>query len=431
MDSEHQNSEWINTTIESIAIKLAMGPFGSDIKSSNFVEKGVPIIRGGNLVGGKFHEDNFVYLTEEKADSLKNSNAFPRDIVFTHRGTLGQVGIIPKKSKYPRYVVSQSQMKLTCDPKRADPKFVYYYFLSPIGQNELLSNTSTTGVPAISRPLSSLKKVKISLPPLKMQKQIVSVLSSLDDKIEINTRMNKVFEETARALFHRWFVEFEFPDEKGRPYKSSGGKMVESEMGSVPEGWRVGKIGDVVKILGGSTPSTKNSYYWENGKNPFCTPKDLSTLNSTMLLETERHITDEGVQNISSKQLPIGTLLLSSRAPVGYLAISSVPVSVNQGFIALVCDEKISNIYLLQWLHENMEIIKGRANGSTFQEISKKNFRTIPFLIPTSEILNCFNLIANPIYTKIESLTKEMNNLSLFRDSLLPKLMNGEIKIEY
>jgi len=199
----------------------------------------------------------------------------------------------------------------------------------------------------------------------------------------------------------------------------------------VPEGWRVGKIGDVVKILGGSTPSTKNSYYWENGKNPFCTPKDLSTLNSTMLLETERHITDEGVQNISSKQLPIGTLLLSSRAPVGYLAISSVPVSVNQGFIALVCDEKISNIYLLQWLHENMEIIKGRANGSTFQEISKKNFRTIPFLIPTSEILNCFNLIANPIYTKIESLTKEMNNLSLFRDSLLPKLMNGEIKIEY
>ncbi|MDD3043816.1 MAG: restriction endonuclease subunit S, partial [Methanosarcinaceae archaeon] len=213
-------NEWTETKIEDIVTSISMGPFGSDIKTSNFVSDGVPIIRGGNLVDGKFHDEDFVYLTEEKADSLKNSNAFPEDIVFTHRGTLGQVGLIPHDSKYPRYVVSQSQMRITCDKTKTDPKFVYYFFLSPIGQNELLSNTSTTGVPAISRPLSSLKKVIIPLPPLPVQKKIAAILSSLDDKIELNTRMNNVLEEIARALFRRWFVEFEFPNAEGKPYKS-------------------------------------------------------------------------------------------------------------------------------------------------------------------------------------------------------------------
>jgi len=311
-----------------------------------------------------------------------------------------------------------------------DTDYLFLYYLLKFNKHKIESMGSGTTFKEVSGEV--MKKIEVLVPKDKKEQILIGkILSSLDDKIELNTCMNKVLEETARALFHRWFVEFEFPDAECRPYKSSGGKMVESEMGSVPEGWVVGTIDDVVKISGGSTPSTKNPNYWENGKNPFCTPKDLSSLNSTILLDTERHITDEGVQSISSKQLPIGTLLLSSRAPVGYLAISLVPVSVNQGFIALVCDEDISNIYLLQWLRENMKIIKGRANGSTFQEISKKSFRTIPFLIPTNEILNSFNSMVNPIYKKIAILTKEMNDLSLLRDSLLPKLMSGETEFEY
>jgi type I restriction enzyme S subunit len=203
--------------------------------------------------------------------------------------------------------------------------------------------------------------------------------------------------------------------------------MVESEMGMVPEGWRVGTIGEIAEIKGGSTPDTTNSLYWENGQNPFCTPKDLSTLNSPILLDTERHITNEGVHSISSKQLPAGTLLLSSRAPVGYLAISSIPISVNQGFIAMICDEYISNVYLIQWLRENMDIIEGRANGSTFQEISKRNFRTIPFLIPSIDVLTQYNSVVKPLYNQITTLTKEMTSLSGLRDTLLSKMMTGDI----
>ena len=182
-------------------------------------------------------------------------------------------------------------------------------------------------------------------------------------------------------------------------------------------------MGDVVQIFGGSTPNTKNLDYWENGEHPFCTPKDLSTLSTSILLDTERHITDKGVQTISSKQLPPGTLLLSSRAPVGYLAISAVPISVNQGFIAMVCNETISNVYVLQWIQENMDEIKGRANGSTFLEISKRNFRGIPFLIPAEPVLSSYNRSVKPLYDFVENIARENVRLRTLRDELLSKLM--------
>lgn len=427
--------EYSVPTLSSIILESKDGEWGKEEPFENSTE--MIVIRGTD-----FDKIQLGCIDEIPRRYIKSNIALrkslkPNDILIeTAGGTKDQPTgktIIIKPS-----VLKKSDLPVTCasfsrfiriDSTKADPNFVFrkLQFMHKYGIMAKY-NVQHTGLSRFQWTNFSNYE-PFELPSLPIQKKIASVLASLDNKIEINTRINKVLEDIARALFHRWFVEFEFPDAEGRPYKSSGGKMVESEMGSVPAGWVVETINDVVKISGGSTPSTKNPKYWEQGKNPFCTPKDLSTLNSTILLDTERHITDEGVQSISSKQLPKGTVLLSSRAPVGYLAISSVPVSVNQGFIALVCDEDVSNNYLLQWLRENMEIIEGRANGSTFQEISKKNFRTIPFLIPANEILNWYNSIANPIYKKITILTKEMNDLSLLRDSLLPKLMSGELSV--
>ena len=142
-----------------------MGPFGSDIKTDNFVDTGVPVIRGGNLTHG-FVDDNFVFVSEAKADELRNANAFPGDIVITHRGTLGQVGMIPLTSRHRRYVVSQSQMLLSVNPELASPRYLFDYLRSPTGQHALLANTSQTGVPAISRPTTSLKAIRLLLPPI-------------------------------------------------------------------------------------------------------------------------------------------------------------------------------------------------------------------------------------------------------------------------
>jgi type I restriction enzyme S subunit len=197
----------------------------------------------------------------------------------------------------------------------------------------------------------------------------------------------------------------------------------------VPKGWRISKIGDVVKIVGGATPSTKNPQFW-NGAISFATPKDLAPLTSPILLETERRITDAGLKNISSGLLPKGTVLLSSRAPIGYLAIAEIPVAVNQGFIAMICNGDLPNYYVLTWLHENMDTILGNANGTTFLEISKKNFRPIACIVPSPETLLCFIKLVDALFKKIVENLIESNTLAAMRDLLLPELLSGNLRVK-
>jgi type I restriction enzyme, S subunit len=190
---------WCVTTIEKIANRIAMGPFGSRITTDNFVDSGIPIIRGNNLVNG-FNEDSFVYLTPEKADELKSSNVFPEDIVFTHRGTLGQVGFIPTNAKYPRYVVSQSQMFLSVNRLVTSPRFIYRFFSSKIGVDALLANKNTTGVPSIARPSTSLKAIQIVLPENKIMEKFDALITSIDFKKNSNTKQIKTLTKTRDTL---------------------------------------------------------------------------------------------------------------------------------------------------------------------------------------------------------------------------------------
>ena len=179
---------WRVTSIGELCRRVAMGPFGSDIKTDNFVETGVPVVRGSNLTDG-FVENEFVFLSEQKADELKNANAFPGDIVITHRGTLGQVGLIPEKSRFPRYVVSQSQMLLAVDGAVSTPRYIFDFLQSPIGQHALLANTSQTGVPAIARPTTSVKAIRLVAPP-------IEVLTAFDQLVSpIYSRRDRSIEE--------------------------------------------------------------------------------------------------------------------------------------------------------------------------------------------------------------------------------------------
>lgn len=184
-DQEGQPEGWKYEKLGNLCARVAMGPFGSDITTDNFVESGVPIIRGANLKDG-FVGDAFVYLTEAKADELKNANAFAQDIVITHRGTLGQVGIIPKKPTFPRYVVSQSQMLLTVDNSKTTPRFIFEFLRSTLGVQQLLAFTSQTGVPAIARPTTSLKSLNLIEAPLPVILQFDSLLAPLVDRESAN-----------------------------------------------------------------------------------------------------------------------------------------------------------------------------------------------------------------------------------------------------
>ena len=303
-------------------------------------------------------------------------------------------------------------------------------------------------------PTSALSHCEVTIPSLKEQLAIAHILGTLDDKIELNRRMSETLEEMARALFKSWFVDFDpvrakaavrrehpkwtneqvsraaCPNLKPEIAALFPDSFEDSEVGEIPAGWRTSPIGDAVQVVGGGTPSTKEPAYWEKGTHPFCTPKDMSSLADAVLLATEHHLTDAGLAKVSSGQLPVGTVLLSSRAPIGYLAVAETPVSVNQGIIAMVCDGELPNLYVLHWTKENMDQVLANANGSTFMEISKRNFRSITAVIPPPQVLLCFMQLVGPTHQRVVSSLKEIQHLAALRDILLPKLISGEIRVK-
>lgn len=283
------------------------------------------------------------------------------------------------------------------------------------------------------------------MPPLEEQRAIAHILGTLDDKIELNRKQNETLEAMARALFKAWFVDFEpvrakmegrwqrgqsLPGLPAHLYDLFPDRLVESELGEIPEGWRCSTIGEEVTVCGGSTPSTKEPAFWEGGQHCWATPKDLSSLRFPVLLDTERKITNAGLARISSGLLPVGTVLLSSRAPIGYLAITEVPTAINQGFIAMKCDGVLPNVFVLLWCRENMDAIVGNANGSTFLEISKSNFRPLRVVVPSNEVLTNFSKLAAPLYRQLAENEHESRTLAKLRDTLLPKLISGELRVK-
>ncbi|MGD0448907.1 MAG: restriction endonuclease subunit S, partial [Candidatus Dormibacteria bacterium] len=220
---------------------LVGGPFGSTLVSADYVEVGVPVIRGTNLSReARFSFDDFVNVTTEKVErDLVGNLAFPGDLVVTQRGTLGQVGLIPPTSPWDRFVISQSQMKLTVDDTKADRMFVYYALRSPSGQHEIVSRALTAGVPHIN--LGLFGQVQISFPPLPMQRKIAAILSAYDDLIENNSRRIRILEELAQRIYREWFVDFRYPGHEGEP-------LVHSGLGLTPNGWEVVFLGAVAGV---------------------------------------------------------------------------------------------------------------------------------------------------------------------------------------
>ena len=313
-----------------------------------------------------------------------------------------------------------------------DNSFLKFLLMSPQQQEILASYATGTTVAGISQ--KALRCIPISAPPFKEQIEIGLLLSALDDKIDLNRRMNETLEAMARAIFKDWFVDFGPTRAKmeGRePYLVPEiwelfPERLDGE--GRPEGWVESSIGNEVDVVGGSTPSTKEAAFW-NGDINWATPKDLSSLQTPILLETSRRITPVGLAKISSGLLPRGTVLLSSRAPIGYLAIAETEVAINQGFIAMRCDKRLSNIFVWLWTLSNMNSVLENANGSTFQEISKKNFRPLPVIVPSSPIVTAFDETVRPLYKRIVGNEIESRTLAQLRDLLLPKLMSGEIRL--
>ena len=318
---------------------------------------------------------------------------------------------------------------------RLDRRYLYAFLRSPEFHAQLATRAGETDMaPYVS--LTSQRGLHLTLPPIEVQRAIATILGTLDSKIELNRKTNQTLESMARALFKSWFVDFDPVRAKAEGRDPCIAKALVDlfpdtidSFSEIPRGWQIRPIADLATVTGGSTPSTKDSSYWEGGTYCWATPKDLSTLKTPVLLDTERKITEAGLAQIASGLLPAGTVLLSSRAPIGYLAIAEVPVAINQGFIAMKAAPGVSNLFLLRWAEWAHDLIVSRANGSTFLEISKSNFRPLPVTTPPDGLMRIFDDVVRSLHSRIVANELSSRTLAQLRDALLPKLVSGELRI--
>lgn len=409
-------------TLKDIIAEISMGPFGSDIKVENFVESGVPVLNGSNLSGIKLTEEQFKYVTPEKAKTFKKAIANRGDIVITHRGTLGQISYIPENSKHENYVISQSQFRVSLKKDMVCPEFFTYYFHTSEGQKRLLANKCHVGVPALAQATTNFKLVQIPLPPLATQINIANVLLTLDAKIALNNRINAELEAMAKTLYDYWFVQFDFPNEENKPYKTSGGAMVWNEelKREIPEGWEVGELKDIANIIMGQSPAGES--YNNEGKG----------------MIFFQGCTDFGIRFPSIRQYTTaptrfakaGDILLSVRAPVGTINIAKENCCIGRGLASLSSKDG-TNPYLYEVL-KNLKQIFDRRNtdGTTFGSITKDDLFSLLVIIPNKEVLQKYTNVINPMFEKQNIIAHENQQLSSLRDWLLPMLMNGQVVVE-
>ena len=394
-------------------------------------EDGYPYVGIPQMKNGWIDFDNARRISREDfVEWTKKAKPQKHDVVLSRRTNPGVTAIDRTGTEF---ALGQNLVLLRADGRQIDPPFLKWLVRTPAWWGEI-DKFMNVGAVFNSLKCADVPNFQLPVPPIEVQRRMGSLLDAIDTKIDLNRRMNETLEAMARAIFKDWFVDFgptRAKAERRAPYLIPElwelfPDALDDE--GKPIGWTFSEIGKEVQAVGGGTPSTKERSYWDGGEHRWATPKDLSKLTSPVLLDTDRKITDAGVQKISSRLLPVGTVLLSSRAPIGYLAISEVPTAVNQGFIALVCQKRLPNIFVLFWCHENIEYIKDISGGSTFAEISKTAFRPVPVVVPSEQVLAAYEEIVRPLYIHIVGNTKEAVSLAQTRDLLLPKLMSGEIR---
>jgi type I restriction enzyme S subunit len=343
-------------------------------------------------------------------------------ILLPRKGTLSNIQYVNK----PFWTVDTIYYSII-NKELANP-FYLFNFLKSLDLSKL--NTGT-GVPSMT--FDSYYNLDIVLPGLDDQKKIASVLSTLDSKIELNNRINDELEAMAKTLYDYWFVQFDFPDENGKPYKSSGGKMVWNEelKREIPEGWEDGTLSDISEIIGGSTPSKaiEDNFCQDIGL-PWITPKDLSlNKGKKYITRGEWNVTERGLREASLKIMPPGTVLLSSRAPIGYLAIARTDVTTNQGFKSFIPKGIFNSEFIFYTIQNLVPEIEANSSGSTFKEVSSGTLKTIKTILPKEIVLSEFNEKIKPIFKRQDKLELENQKLAELRDWLLPMMMNGQVKV--
>ena len=428
--------EWNQTTLGSIATKdgygLVDGPFGSNLPASCYTQHGIPVIRGSNLTLGtsRFRAGEFVFVSQETAQRLARSLCRPFDIVFTKKGTLGQTGLVPDSGPYDLYLLSSNQMKLTVDQRQADPLFVYYFVSSSESTRKIIQDSEATGVPKTN--LAYLRNFPITLPPLPDQRAIAHILGTLDDKIELNRRMNETLEALAQALFKSWFVDFDPARAKAegrdpglpKPLASLFPDSFEdSELGEIPKGWETGTLGDIAD-------------HPRRGVRPNDMEPTIPYIALEHMPRRSIALSDWGaVDGLESNKFKFkkGEILFGKLRPY-FHKVGVAPVDG-------VCSTDI--VVVTPRTEEWFGFVLGHISSDTFVEhtnasstgtrmprTSWSEMARYPMVVPPESVAKAFTFHARPAVDHIIASIHESRTLAALRDTLLPKLISGELRVK-
>ena len=379
---------------------IQTGPFGSQLHKEDYVADGTPIVTVEHLGNKMFSEQNLPRVSNTDKNRLKKYVLKQGDIVFSRVGSVDRCSYVDQK--HDGWMFSGRCLRVR-PTSEIDSEYLYYYFCLEETKQFVRNIAVGATMPSINTKL--LGEVVVTFPELEQQKRISGILSAIDSKIEVNQKINDNLEQQAATYFQELFINNANPM------------------------WQIGTISDLGTVVGGSTPSkTKPEYYTNNGI-AWITPKDLSINKSKFISHGENDITELGLKNSSATVMPKDTVLFSSRAPIGYIAIASNEVTTNQGFKSVIPYSEIGTAFVYFFLKHSLPVIESAASGSTFKEISGSAMKNIPAIIPDRNTLDQFNSFCAPIFAQQKILEEQNHSLAMLRDSLLPKLMSGAIDI--
>ena len=393
------------------------------IFAADYVSEGVPFYRGREVTEkykGNLDVSTELFITEEKFAEIEHKFGAPKlgDLLLTSVGTLGSVYVVKPGD---RFYFKDGNLTWFRNFKGLDSQFLFYWIGSPQGKAELQKCTIGSSQSAFTIVL--LKGIEIALPPIPEQQRIAGILSAYDELIENSQRRIRILEAMARGLYREWFVHFRFPGHENHP-------RVASALGEFPEGWVVKSVADAFVISGGGTPSRKEDSFWQGGSIQWYSPTDLTKAGSMFIDDSSDHITAIGLAQSSARLFPARSVMLTSRATIGAIAINTHEACTNQGFITCLPNDRVPLYFLFQWLTENVPTFQRMASGATFKEISRGVFKTIEFLQPPQALADQFEAVAAPMAEQVLALQRQIQNLRRTRDLLLPRLLSGQINVE-
>ncbi|KEQ32215.1 MULTISPECIES: restriction endonuclease subunit S [Streptococcus mitis group] len=403
------------------------GPFGSQLHEEDYVSEGTPIVTVEHLGDINFTHQNLPFVSEADTKRLSKYILIEGDIVFSRVGSIDRNVYVDKN--HEGWMFSGRCIRVRADKNKVNTRYLSYYFKQNSFKKMMMNLAVGATMPSLNTKI--MNSIELDLLPRENQDKIANILSAIDDKIQINNQINQELEAMAKTLYDYWFVQFDFPDQNGKPYKSSGGKMVyHPELKrEIPEGWGVETLKDFEsKIITGKTPSRANSDNF-GGEIPFITIGDIR--GNTFIYNTSETLTDLGASVQQNKYLPEGSLCVSCIATVGEIGFTTEWSHTNQQINSIVFEDETNRYYLYFALKNYFENANASAKtGNTFANMNKEDFSGIRIILPRNEIKNNFHKMTEPYFAQIKCLQGQNKELTQLRDWLLPMLMNGQVKVE-